>query len=1078
MEADWTTSAKGAEREGDFAPEGQDVRSDASCAISGKSGTPGDPEHLSPLSNPWRLSGLTDALKSLTALLPIKANGFDHRVIGFALAAGLGYFLLASLGLRLWAIHPTLASIWVPNAVIVALLLLARLRNEVPLLIAVGAAAFAAHSGAGDAVSKAGIFALAHVVDVTVVTALIRRTSSNQADSNPLLTNLSPILQCGGLVGPTSLGLVAAFAVAPDWGTLTFWLLADSIGMILIVPAILVAAEAWRGQDPTDRSRLIRRGLLMLGGLIWAYFVFAQNLYPLLFLVPPVTLLIAFRAGPLGAALFVPALAVVAMLMTFTGVGPIALLAGDGQIQSHLLQSFFATNFMTGLPIAAILYGRARMTSELARNRSELTLLTESITDAVLWIDRERQCTYASPSVAQVLGRSPDEMVGHSITRRSHPESEGRITALLDRLFLGDSDKERLTYRRYLDDAEGKPVYIEADCAVVTDPVTRERNGVVVSARDVTDRVQLETQLTRARSNAENAAHAKSEFLANMSHEIRTPMNGVLGFAELMLQGDLDKDSRYHTEMIVQSGRSMMLLLNDILDLSKIEAGQIVIDREPVDLFETITECAALHRTAAEHKGLRLHFHAPCAPEPACQIECRRCDAKSARPWVMTDGLRLRQIVLNLISNAVKFTENGGVDIDFEQSSSEFTITVRDSGIGISSSRLEAIFAPFTQGESDITRRFGGTGLGLTISRQLAELLGGTLSVESKAGVGSTFRLTLPAHYIDPPSDAPVSDTAIEPTALPQSARVLLVEDHDVNRLLGIEMLERCGQSVEVAHDGNEAIAMVIDAVMRQRPYDLILMDIQMPGCDGYAATRAIRADGIGPDRIPIIALTANAFPEDIAAARDAGMQAHLAKPLVFSDLARALQRWLPTRIIEDDVEAEPLTQARQRDVLEPSARALDVSKAKGAVLEPRILETGAFDAGIVDTSRPAHATVRLGQPMSERPSSAPQSLSAGLLGRWNERRGEAIEAVRDALESGELVDDHTSGETHEKLARLVHKLAGTAASFGEPELGDRAAALENAIRMRLSSRVREALAFELLSLADDPKDAAPISSD
>lgn len=979
--------------------------------------------------------------------VPLMAVGLlDARSLFVGLAGGVGFFVLATLCLSLSRFDSTLASVWLPNAAAVTMLLLTRIRNEVVAYLAFAVACVSANILADNPVVLAIDFTVANLLEVMLVTWLIRRFCGQLPD----LTNLNQLgrfLQYAGFVGPLASTLVAAPALGDNLNSViagaTAWFLSASMGMLLVVPPVLLVVSAWRERPSPARPNILDAATFLFAGSLGLVLVFLQNFYPLLFLVPPLTLMLAFRLGALGPALFVPGIAVATISLTYLGLGPIAQSTASQIAQTYLVQAFIAVNFTTGLPVAAILAGRARLTREIAKGQSEIALLTANIADAVLKLDNNGICTYVSPSVETVLGRPADDIIGKRVTERTHEDAYDRIAQVLDRMLNGISLKERITYRRLLDSEEGMPVFIEADCTLVIDPETGERDGIVVSARDVTDRVELELLLTRARASAENAARAKSEFLANMSHEIRTPMNGVLGFAELMQQGELDADNRRYTEMIVQSGRSMMMLLNDILDLSKIEAGEISINSEPVDLFATIAECAALHRPTAESKGLELNFvagHGDDDEEARGPVD-DPFDDPFQRPWVQTDGLRLRQIMLNLVGNAVKFTEAGKVDISYWAGSSSIVIEVSDTGIGISPNRLNTIFAPFTQAEGDTARRFGGTGLGLTISRQLAELLGGTIEVSSAPGEGSTFRLTLPAAYATPARTSIPESEIVEPADLPQSARILLVEDHDVNRMLATEMLERCGQQVAIAHDGNEAIAMVIDAAMRDRLYDLVLMDIQMPGCDGFAATRAIRAEGIGPDVMPIVALTANAFPDDIAAARAAGMQAHLAKPLVFANLARVLQRWLPTRIVDNEDER---------------------SDGDVTVAEPPI-----------PGPAPNSAMALLPPPTADedKPSIPSQSHSPALLGRWNERRSEAVEAVRDALERGDLGAEQQSDETFAKLARLVHKLAGTAAIFGEAELGDKASVFERALREPFASELVESLAYDLLCVADDPAD-------
>jgi CheY-like chemotaxis protein/HPt (histidine-containing phosphotransfer) domain-containing protein len=271
---------------------------------------------------------------------------------------------------------------------------------------------------------------------------------------------------------------------------------------------------------------------------------------------------------------------------------------------------------------------------------------------------------------------------------------------------------------------------------------------------------------------------------------------------------------------------------------------------------------------------------------------------------------------------------------------------------------------------------------------------------------------------------------------MPQSARILLAEDHDINRELVTRMLERCGQRVATAHDGNEAISMVIDAVMRGQPFDLALMDVQMPGCDGYAATRAIRGEGIGPDTLPIIALTANAFPEDIADAREAGMQAHLAKPVEFAALARALQRWLPTRIVEH---------------------------------APQSLDPEDYPASRAGDDPPGNTGAAGGLQGDRAPAAA--TLTPDLRRRWEQRRDEALHAVREALADGTIANAVPGDEAIVPLVRKLHRLAGTAAIFGASTLGDRASTLERALQGDFAGEAREHIARELLE--DDGEDEA-----
>lgn len=969
--------------------------------------------------------------KSLIAL-----GRVDARSLAAALACALATCLLAFTALTWLQFEGGIATVWLPAACTVAALLKLRLRNETLCLGGLFAGVFTADLLGGMSVYDSLIFASANALEVLCILVVVRR-SNNATLSGVNSRDLGRVAILAAVVGPIVSASLASYALIGTSGAalelVLNWFLAHALGLVLIVPTVLVIAEFWHENRIQSWRALVKTAIIVSMGLACSTFVFLQPHNPFLFAIPPVALLCAFRAGSIGAAVFVGLLAVIAIALTTHGFGPIYAAVSSDIARSQLLQAFIAVNFVTGLPVARTLAGRVRIMENLARGKQEIDLLAENINDAILRYDLAGVCTYASNSVLDVLSEDPQSFVGRTLSERVHNDARERILAAQERMLNGVSEKERFTYRRLLDHADGKPAFIEAECALAINPLSGEREGIVVSARDVTERVELELLLTRARRHAEKAAWAKSEFLANMSHEIRTPMNGVLGFAELMLQSDLDVEQRRHAKMIVESGRSMMLLLNDILDLSKIEAGQIAIDLSPCDLSDTVEDCVSLHAPNAKKKRLDLNF----------EFSWHGEEQPKTSPLVLTDGLRVRQILLNLIGNAVKFTESGQVRVHCTASKHELCVKVSDTGIGISELGLEQIFRPFTQGESETSRRYGGTGLGLTISRQLAELLGGSITVESKEGVGSCFTLKLPVEPAEnelPPltKASDVSDFEQPSEVLPPAARILLVEDHDVNRLLMTEMLERCGQSVEVAHDGHEAISMVIDGIMRDKPFELVLMDIQMPGCDGYEATRTIRVEGIDATQLPIVALTANAFPDDIEAARDAGMQAHLAKPIVFSDLAKALQRWLPTRIVEESSHAEDVCQ-----VGDENSEALSVEQGQ------------AFKA-------------------NQSADFASLSRSPELIRRWEIRRCEAVEAVRALVETANFEAGALDPDMLERAETHVHKLAGSAAMCGEPELGEQAAAFERALAMESERTVLLTLAIELLAIADNEKDDLP----
>ena len=645
--------------------------------------------------------------------------------------------------------------------------------------------------------------------------------------------------------------------------------------------------------------------------------------------------------------------------------------------------------------------GSIRDVTELAEQQQALvergallSLLADNVTDAVLRLSLTGECLYASPSARGLFELAPTYMVGINLITDFHPDDDAPVRKTFSDLTNGTVDSALIAFRSASPLDPTRFRWMEANCAVVRDPATGTPLEIIASIRDVSATKQLEQELRDARAVAEQAVVAKSAFLANMSHEIRTPMNGVIGFTDLLSASDLDTDQRAQVEMIAESGKSMMQLLNAILDISKIEAGQMHIVEEEVDLHHKVRSVARLMEPAARAKDILL-----------------RADITDLVPnFIVGDALRLRQILINLVGNAIKFTEQGHVDLDVgvteELAGPVLHIDVKDSGIGISPDRVGTVFDTFTQADTSIARRFGGTGLGLSITRQLVELMGGRISVRSKEGEGSTFTVKLPLREAakEKPSRITASALPLPPCERMQSCRVLIAEDNDINQALMRAVMRKIGIDAVFASNGAEALTTVTLQAAAGNPFDLVLMDMQMPVMDGLEATRKIREAGFDAETLPVVALTANAYAEDIAACHAAGMQHHLSKPVTLATISEILTTFaLSERPIHED------------KVLNPQQSLVD-------------------------------------------------EMPASLVAQYQDRK---IQTLKEAerLAGLSVITDSES----EQFIEHLHKLAGTAGFFGDGSLGLAAGHLEHELQLA-SFEMRPHIALAGLAALNDAR--------
>ncbi|MCX7898391.1 MAG: ATP-binding protein [Rhodocyclaceae bacterium] len=545
------------------------------------------------------------------------------------------------------------------------------------------------------------------------------------------------------------------------------------------------------------------------------------------------------------------------------GYAPVASLA-------TIYRDFYWQMAAAGLALALLALALWRLAvgaKKLAAEREELATITRTMGDGLYLTDRQGIVRYVNPAFVDLLGHAPEKVIGQRGHCIFHEPPDTPCEEELCEILATVAKGQRFVGEEEFFRADGRSIPVE----VISAPILEHGRyaGSVTVFRDISLRREQQRALIAAKEAAEAAARAKAEFLANMSHEIRTPMNGVIGMAELLLDTPLSPEQREQVETIRDSANHLLGILNDILDLSKIEAGALSLHRAPFLPQELIEGLRRLFLPLAAKKGLRF------------AASCEDCVPDT----LLGDALRIRQVLVNLIGNALKFTDQGEVGVVMSWREGILRAEVRDTGIGIAPDVLQRLFQPFAQADASTTRRFGGTGLGLALCKRLIELMEGKIGVESAPGRGSTFWFEVPCPLA---AMRIVLDQDGAPAPMRQ-AKILLAEDNAVNRRIAEAMLGKLGHRVVAVADGRAAL----EAWESER-FDLILMDCMMPELDGYQAAAEIRRrEATRGGHVPIIALTASVLEADRERCFASGMDDFLAKPVTRAALADKLSRWL-----------------------------------------------------------------------------------------------------------------------------------------------------------------------------------------
>ncbi len=839
----------------------------------------------------------------LSATLQSPTTGARVRLLGVAVAYGLIHWVFVA-----WVPHQAQTrEFFLASGVALASLLLGGPRYA----LAIFAGAFCALAWSGTALWIAAGSALGASAAALLGSMLVRRDP--RCDVRELtMRSLLRIVLLGGLVASGvsavigSAGLLLAGVVTADrYGSSVIdWWMGDSLGVLLLTPLMLCWWTTVQLKRPMPSSAWLVEATALFGLSVLACgFIFLEWFHPgaatplhALFNVLSkaywmflFVTLAAVRLGLRGTSALLALIAALGYLGIYRGSGFFA--ADAVQVRALSFWFFSAVLSLSGLSLAAAMEQKAILTRALRQSegeaKDELGYIRSALDQhsIVVATDVRGRITSVNEKFCQISGYTREELLGqdHRLVN-SGTHSAEFFQDMYRTLARGQLWQAEVCNRA----KDGHLYWMQTTIAPFMGADAKPVMYVAIRT-DISASKQSQVVLAQARQEAEAANLAKSDFLATMSHELRTPLNGVLGMAQLLLMPALaETERRDYARTILTSGRVLLALLNDILDLSKVEAGKLVLESRVFEPAFVLQETRTLFSGAAQVKNLQLecHWHGP------------------AEQRYRADSYRLRQMIANLVGNAIKFTAVGAISIEAtelqrDQESVLLEFSVRDSGIGIAADKIELLFKPFSQADSSTTRKFGGSGLGLSLVSRLAQAMGGEVGVESVAAQGSRFWFRVRVKLVSVEHDSraaartPIGGAPAQLQSLP--GRVLAVEDNAVNAMVIQTLLKKLGLQVTLVTDGQQALDAIALGQGHEK-YDLVLMDVQMPVMDGYTATKLIRQFEAqhGLARMPIVALTANAFEEDRNNCLAAGMDDFLAKPVSVTALRSALQRRVP----------------------------------------------------------------------------------------------------------------------------------------------------------------------------------------